>query len=178
MKNIALTILAGTALAGTAFAGPMASPKAPVIMEVPCFQAGEFVVRPFFDITIFNETGDHEGLGNDAYFGGGIAFDYYVTDRFAIGFEGSWIDTPSVIQGYVVNATYRITDPMSCFSVYLLGGGGVLTNGSTVGQAHLGGGAEYRFSEVLSAFADGRYSWADGGDLTFTKVRIGLGINL
>ena len=40
------------------------------------------------------------------------------------------------------------------------------------------GGVEYRFSETLSAFADGRYTWADGSDITFAKIRIGLGISL
>lgn len=179
MKNIALTIVAGSALAGTAFAGPMAPAKEPVapVMAAPCFQAGEFVVRPFFDTTIFDKTGSHV-LDDDTYYGGGLAVDYYVTDRFALGLEGSWIDTDSVIHGYNVNATYRLTDPMSCLSIYALGGGGVLTNGETVGSVHIGGGIEYRFTEVLSAFADGRYTWADGSDVTFAKIRIGLGISL
>ena len=81
--------------------------------------------------------------------GGGLALDYYLTDKIGIGLEGSWIDTPSVIHGYNVNLTYRLTCPTNCLSAYVLGGGGVYTNGETVGSAHLGGGVEYRFTDTL-----------------------------
>ena len=176
MKKIALVLMLS---AGAAVAGPYAAPKAPiknpVVPQPNCYLAGEVVVRPFFDITIFDKTGDHS-WGDDTFYGGGLAVDYYVTDRFGVGLEGSWIDTPSVIHGYNVNLTYRLTDPVHCFSAYVLGGGGVYTNGETVGAAHIGGGVEYRFNERWSAFADGRYSWLDGGDVTATKVRLGLGV--
>ncbi len=184
MKKTILTVVAGAALGGTALAGtapvPAAcknpAPCAPCPTE-PCYLAGEIVARPFFNVTIFDDAGDHH-YGDDTFYGGGLALDYFVTDKLAVGIEGSWIDTPSVVHGYNVNLTYRVTCPKNCLSLYVLGGGGVYTNGDTVGSAHIGGGAEYRFTDNLSVFADGRYAWLDGGDITLTTVRIGLGVSL
>ena len=181
MKNIVLNVAAlAVCGAGFAVAGPVGAPVEPKnpIMTVPnCYQAGELVVKPFFNITIFDDVGDHS-FDDDTFYGGGLAVDYRYTDRFAVGLEGSWIDTPSVIHNYNVNLTYRLTDPASCLSLYALGGGGVFTNGSTEGAAHIGGGVEYRLSDTFGVFADGRYTWIDGGDTTATVVRIGVSLNL
>lgn len=146
----------------------------------PCYQAGELVAKPFFGITLVDSVDGYNSnySGNDTFYGGGLALDYYLTDRFAIGLEGSWIDTPSVVHGYSVNLTYRLTCPSNCLSVYVLGGGGVFTNGETVGSAHIGGGAEYRFTDNIGLFADARYTWLDGGDITLTQIRTGLSIKL
>ena len=179
MKKIAYSLTASLILgSGVAFAGPAPAPKNPVMPEAaPCYMAGEVVVKPFFNVVIFDDLGDRH-YDDDTFYGGGLAVDYYITDKIAIGLEGSWIDTDSVVHGYNVNLTYRLTCPTNCLSAYIIGGGGVYTNGETVGAAHIGGGVEYRFTDTLSAFADGRYSWLDGGDVTLTSVRIGLGVKL
>ena len=170
--------MAGVTLgAGTAFAGTMAAPvmdKNPVLAPENCYQAGELVVKPFFNVTIFDKVGDHGDWGRDDYYGGGLALDYFLTDRIGLGLEGSWIDTPSVLQNYNVNLTYRLTDPANCLSLYGLVGGGVFANGSAVGAFHVGGGVEYRFTHNMGAFVDGRYTWIDGGDVTAAVIRAGL----
>jgi hypothetical protein len=176
---IALTFALGLGTAG-AFAGeemmgsknPIA-PKNPIVPAAPCYSAGEWVLKPFFDITII-DSADEGHYSGDTLYGGGLAVDYFFTEMLGIGLDGYWIDSHSVVHSYNINLTARTTVLTDCLSAYAIGGGGVFTNGSTVGSAHIGGGLEYRFSPVCGVFADARYKWLDGGDTTLTSVRIGM----
>ncbi len=150
----------------------MAAPKNPVAPPAPCFSAGELVIKPFFDITLIDDAPSGH-YSDDTLYGGGLAVDYFFTENLGIGADGYWLDEPSVVHSYNLNLTAR-TEIADCLAVYAIGGGGVFTNGETVGSAHIGGGLEYRLSESMGIFADGRYKWLDGGDITLTSVRIGL----
>ena len=150
----------------------MAAPKNPVIPPPPCYAAGELVLKPFFDITVIDK--DPEGhYGDDTLYGGGLAVDYFFTEHLGIGIDGTWVDAGSVVHSYNLNLTARTSVLTDCLSVYAIGGGGVFTNGSTYGSAHIGGGVEYRFTNTFGVFADGAYKWLDGGDITLTSVRLG-----
>jgi len=173
---LALTLAFGLTGAGALAGTPMATTdsKNPVIPPpAPCYSAGELVVKPFYDITII-DSAPYGHYKDDTLYGGGLAVDYFFTECLGLGVEGYWIDDSSVVHSYNVNLTARTTLGSDCLSVYAIGGGGVFTNGSTVGSAHIGGGLEYRFTDTMGVFADGRYKWLDGGDITLTSVRIGL----
>ena len=133
------------------------------------------MIKPFFDITVIDSAPDGH-YSDDTLYGGGLAVDYFFTETLGIGVDGYWLDEDSVVHSYNVNLTARTSVLTDCLSVYAIGGGGVFTNGSTVGSAHIGGGIEYRIWDGFGLFADGRYKWLDGGDITLTSVRIGASI--
>ena len=179
MKKQLLAVTFALSLSGVgAWAGEpvMAASKNPVVpVAPPCYSAGEFVLKPFFDITVIDK--DENGhYGDDTLYGGGLAVDYFFTEHLGIGMDGTWIDADSVVHSYNLNLTARTSVLTDCLSVYAIGGGGVFTNGSTYGSAHIGGGVEYRFTNTFGVFADGAYKWLDGGDITLTSVRIGASI--
>jgi hypothetical protein len=171
---LAITFALGMTSAGAWAGSPvMAAPKNPVLLPVaPCFAAGELVIKPFYDITLIDDAPKGH-YSDDTLYGGGLAVDYFFTENLGIGLDGYWLDDDSVIHSYNVNLTARTTVLTDCLAVYAIGGGGVFTNGSTVGSAHIGGGLEYRLSQSFGLFADARYKWLDGGDITLTSVRIG-----
>ena len=175
---LAVSFALGLTSAG-AWAGEpvMAAPKNPVVIPAPpCYAAGELVLKPFFDITVIDKDPEgHYGNG-DTLYGGGLAVDYFFTENLGIGLDGTWIDAGSVVHSYNLNLTARTPVLTDCLSVYAIGGGGVFTNGSTYGSAHIGGGVEYRFTNTFGVFADGAYKWLDGGDITLTSVRIGASL--
>jgi hypothetical protein len=171
---LAMTFALGLTSAGAWAGSPvMASSKNPVIpAAAPCFAAGELVIKPFYDITLINDA-PHGHYSDDTLYGGGLAVDYFFTENLGIGMDGYWLDDDSVIHSYNVNLTARTTVLTECLAVYGIVGGGVFTNGSTYGSFHAGGGLEYRLTESFGLFADARYKWLDGGDITLTSVRIG-----
>lgn len=171
---LAITFALGLTSAGV-WAGPSErhEPKNTTYIPDPCFRAGEFVVKPFYDITLIDDA-PHGHYSDDTLNGGGLAVDYFFTENLGIGVDGYWLDESSIVHSYNVNLTLRAPVLSDCLAVYAIGGGGVFTNGETVGSAHLGGGLEYRFNSCVGVFADGRYKWLDGGDVTLTSVRVGL----
>ena len=173
---LALTMALGLTSAGALAGTPVAlDSKNPIVVPEPCYKAGELVVKPFYDITLIDDA-PYGHYGDDTLYGGGLAVDYFFTECLGIGVEGYWVDDDSVLHSYNVNLTARTTLGSDCLSVYAIGGGGVWTNGETLGSAHIGGGLEYRFCDRFGVFADGRYKWLDGGDITLTSVRIGVSI--
>lgn len=170
---LAVTFALGLSSVGVMAGSPVVEPKNPVAPPaLPCYRPGEIVVKPFFDITLIDKS-PQGYYSDDTLYGGGLAVDYFFTENLGIGADGYWLDDDSVLHSYNVNLTAR-TELAECLSVYAIGGGGVFTNGSTYGSAHIGGGLEYRFTDNMGVFADGRYKWVDGGDITLTSVRIGL----
>ena len=169
-----MTFALGLTSAGAWAGSPvMAAPKNPVApAAAPCFAAGELVIKPFYDITLI-DTDKNSHYNDDELIGGGLAVDYFFTENLGIGVDGYWLDDDSVVHSYNVNLTARTSVISDCLAVYAIGGGGVFTNGETYGSAHVGGGLEYRFCESFGLFADARYKWLDGGDITLTSVRIG-----
>ncbi|MEO0447608.1 MAG: hypothetical protein AAF191_16160, partial [Verrucomicrobiota bacterium] len=75
---------------------------------------------------------------------------------------------------------YRRPLGYSCFAPYILGGGGVNTNGSSKGIYRAGGGIEYRMPNrnCSAIFADYIYNWTAGGDEgwnnDFSQARVGM----
>ena len=164
---------------GTAVAGPMGSPapsakgKTVEIEPLPptgcaCFEPCKLEVSAFYSYT----WSDADAL--DAESGGGVSFGYfynkYLGTRLtynAIGSKPHHDISASLVARYPIESI--------CLAPYALAGGGVLTNGSTGGSAHLGGGLEYKIESAncLGIFVEGRYTWEDDSD-GYTNVMTGL----
>jgi hypothetical protein len=171
--TIALGFTSAGAWAGEDSGGKAAIGKNPVTLPPSSlYNAGELVIKPFYDITLIDSGKEH--YKDDELYGGGLAVDYFFTKQLGIGVDGYWLDDSSVVHSYNVNLTARTTLLCDALSIYAIGGGGVFTNGDTLGSAHIGGGIEYRFCSSFGIFADGRYKWLDGGDVTLTSVRMGV----
>ena len=63
--------------------------------------------------------------------------------------------------------------PIDCLAPYVFVAGGVQADGETVGTIGTGGGLEYRVSEKLGIFGEGRYTWAEN-DGNNTQYRLGV----
>ena len=68
-------------------------------------------------------------------------------------------------------------DDCSPTAVYLLLGGGVLTDGQNYGVYGFGGGLEHRLSAGLGIFAEGRYNVIPEIEEDYAQFRTGIRIN-
>jgi len=69
-------------------------------------------------------------------------------------------------------ARYPLELGTLCIAPYILGGGGVQTDGTTVGSWFAGGGLEWRVTPRIGIFGEGRYIWAE--DTESANARLGL----
>ncbi len=104
----------------------------------------------------------------DEAIGGGISLAYFFTDRLGIETSYAAYDTePQVHHLSTVDLIYRLfINDNNCFSPYLLGGGGVLSNGDNLGLYRAGAGLEMRFegANCWGIFLDGTYNWINDTD--------------
>ncbi len=150
--------------------GPVA--PAPVDTGCDCFEAGEFTIDALAGYAF--EDGGAVGDG----WGGGVGFNYFLTEMFGAGLRYFAFDddfSGSVHHDISASAILRYPIPSLCIAPYVLGGGGVLANGSNDGTAHIGGGLEMRCPDLTctGVFVDGRYNWGkDNRD--YSSVNFGL----
>jgi len=115
--------------------------------------------------------------GSPAY-GGGISMSYFFTEKVGVDLSYAVFDTdPSEKHLVTLDLIYRLfVDDDSCFTPYVIAGGGVATNGTTEGVYRAGLGVEWRFERwnCLGVFADGTYNWI--GDDDGPVARLGLRI--
>ncbi len=172
MNKIALSLLAGFAVAGSAFAGHEVSHKDYKQMPEPepCFRAQELQLDLFGSYTNSIERSDH-GDG----FGGGLGVNYFFCKYVGIGASGNlykgeangaWNFDTSLI------ARLPIESGSFCIAPYILGGGDLTTDGTTVGGWHAGGGLEWRATHHLGIFAEGRYIWAEDRPAAMSRVGV------
>ncbi len=173
MKKILTTLLSLAAV--SSFAGDYGKAvidcKAPVIQ--PCYLAGELQVDLF-------GSANFDG-GNDEFYGGGIGVNYFITQYIGVGASWNLIDLDGVLghssdtelHDSSVDLILRLPlGEESCTAVYGLVGGGVLTNGDTLGTYNAGLGLEHRFSG-FGLFVEGRQTWIPEADADFTSLRLG-----
>ena len=178
MKVVTALAIIGMGI-GTAVAGPMGSPapaakgKTIEIVEMEpigcaCFEPCKLEVSAFYT----HAWSDHGAL--DGEDGGGISFGYFYNKFLgtrlsyaAIGSKPYHDTSASLVARYPIESI--------CLAPYALVGGGVLTNGSTGGTAHIGGGIEYKIeaANCLGVFVEGRYTWHDETD-GYSNLSTGL----
>lgn len=175
MKTIASSILVGAIAASSALAGDhtvshKAHKDVAAPAPIPCFKDQEFQLDVFGSFT--NGARDYN---YDDGFGGGIGANYFFMRYLGVGVDGNfydggvsgvWTSTASLIARYPIEGNV-------CFAPYAFGGGGVRTNGETIGTVHAGAGVEFRVTPRLGIFSDGRYTWGkDESDSITTRLGI------
>jgi len=162
MNKIAYSILAGAIAASSAIAGDHTvshkeSKGTVAPAPIPCFKDQEFQLDVFGSFT----NGAREYNYDDG-FGGGIGVNYFFMRNLGVGVDGNvydggvrgvWTSTASLIARFPIEGNV-------CFAPYVFGGGGVRSNGETVGTVHGGAGIEFRVTPRIGIFGDGRYTWA------------------
>lgn len=177
MKNITCSILVAAIAAiaaSTAFAGEQTvshKQSRQLTPTEPCFKDVEFQLDVFGSFT--NGARDYR---YDDGFGGGIGANYFFTRYLGVGVDGTvydggvhgvWSGSASLIARYPVDLGHL------CFAPYLFGGGGVRSDGQTVGTVHGGAGLEFRVTPRVGIFSDARYTWAENrSDAITTRVGI------
>lgn len=175
MKTIAYSILVGAIAASSAFAGERTvshkESKDTVSTAIPCFKDQEFQIDVFGSFT--NGARDYR---YDDGFGGGIGANYFFTRYLGVGVDGNvydggargvWSGSASLIARYPIDLGHV------CVAPYVFGGGGVRSDGHTLGTEHAGAGLEFRVTPRVGIFGDGRYTWAENRNDAIT-TRVGL----
>lgn len=168
MKVIALSAVASVALAGISFAGqPVVEKNYKPVVPTTCFDDRELQVDLFGS---FTSSGGVNGEG----FGGGLGVNYFFVRNFGIGVDGDlrgadgsavWETTGRLIARWPIDS--------ACIAPYVFAGGGLIADGTTVGSWHAGGGLEWRASQKVGIFGEGRYTWG-ANDNDAAQARVGV----
>jgi opacity protein-like surface antigen len=174
MKKITMPFIACLALATSAFAGQEIKESKAVAPE-PCFKDQELQIGAFGSYTSTTAANPHADG-----FGGGIEVNYFFMRYLGVGVDGNiyegdangvWDATGRLI------ARFPIDNGVGglCIAPYIFAGGGVLTDSILVGTWHVGGGLEYRATQQIGIFAEGRYTWGgEDGEFNAAQARVGV----
>ena len=151
--------------------------KAPVVIDpgCPCFD-GSIEVGTFFTAIFPAGGGDEHELDDSV--GGGISLAHWMNPNLGLDFSAAWYGNSSAVHNYTLDVVYRFVNRDACVAPYVLGGGGVHTNGSTVGLYRVGAGVDVRFDawSCAGVFADGIYTWTADSVQDYTVARVGVRI--
>jgi len=175
MKKLLLTTsIVALSLCG-AFAGDGKSYKeikTVVVPEPPCrFRDFEFQVDAFYT-HFFGSHGSvfHTGPG------GGFGLNFFFFRYFGIGYEASWFDSGGVAFHLPTGGNFFLRYPICSWNLapYIMAGGGAAWDGDVHGYGNVGGGLEYRFTDHIGIFVDGRYFYGNEDFGNVANVRAGM----
>jgi len=170
MKPIAIGFLASTLIAASAFAGApdVSKDKNPVAPEIPCFKDQEFQIDIFGTyLNLSNDQFHHDGRNSGRHGGGGgVGANYFFIRYLGVGIDGDVTSNRGGLWDFTgkLIARYPIEMGHFCIAPYAFAGGGLQTDGATVGAWMVGGGLEWRANPRLGIFAEGRYTWTGGSE--------------
>jgi hypothetical protein len=173
MKRLLLTAMVILATsAGISIAGDGKSFKETktVIETESCrFREMEFQIDGFYT-GFFGGKNTYFSTGS----GGGFGLNFFFARYFGIGYEGAWYSNDGVAQHLPIAGNFFIRYPICSWNLapYALVGGGGTWDGHGTGYGNVGGGLEYRFTNNVGIFADGRYFY--GGTGNVANLRAGL----
>ena len=174
MKKIT-TLFAVAMLASSVFAGPVSySSKGSKSVVAP---TPETCFGPGFDIGIYGSALiPNEERGNyDTGGGGGILAEYFFCNYVGVQASYTINSTANGLHTYSGDLVLRLPIESLCIAPYVIAGGGGDTDGSSLGQWHVGGGLDVRFrGSPLGIFADGQYFWHDNENRDYTMIRAGI----
>lgn len=158
-------VAASTALAGTEVK------KTVIPIEEPCkFRDTEFQIDAF-------GTGGFYRQGNPGW-GGGLGLNFFAWRYFGLGVEQMVVGNGNGTEwGTIGNGFLRYPICSINLAPYaMVGIGKLYGQGESTGIGHVGGGLEYRFTDNIGLFADGRWVYSpqlenSGGVLARTGVR-------
>jgi len=168
MKKLTLTFLASLAFVATSFAGQELKEYKPVVE--PCFKDTELQLDIFASYSGTTSGGSH-GDG----FGGGLGVNYFFTRNLGVAVSGNLYDG-DVNGVWNIDADLVLRFPIEgsiCIAPYIMAGGGLETNGSTTGTFNAGAGLEWRATQSIGIFGEGRYIWS-AADEDGVQARLGL----
>ena len=173
MKKLSLTILMAVAVIGSAFAGTETKTfKDKVVIEPTCkFRDMEFQVDTFYTGIIGSRNSTLQ-TGS----GGGIGLNFFFAKYFGIGWEGSLYSNRGTASWMPVNGNLFFRYPICSWHLapYVMVGGGAdfQRNRSSIGYGDVGAGLEYRITNNIGLFSDGRYYYGGSGNVA--NIRGGL----
>lgn len=202
MKLFIISVLGLTTLAATGYAGPVESSSSKEVQQSSYSAPSEEFYRDReFNLDLFglradtyNEYRQDRYLGVDHGYGGGIDANYMFTRYLGAGVEGYALDANAVIGQVSANLIFRYPIPNTRFAPYGYAGGGVLFNGSRVGNlvdngqspasvrknsdaegvGQFGAGFEVRITPHIGIINDYSYSLVNGPDNNFGMFRSGI----
>lgn len=155
-----------------AFAGTESkSFKEKVVLEtIDCrFRDTEFQIDAFY-------TGFMGGGGSTfkTGAGGGLGLNFFFARYFGIGYEASWYDNGGTVEHMPLNGNLFFRYPICAWNLapYVLVGGGIGWDGDMVTYGNVGAGLEYRVTNSVGLFVDGRYFYGETGNVA--NIRSGL----
>jgi hypothetical protein len=106
--------------------------------------------------------------------GGGFGINYFFARYFGIGYEASWYDNGGTAEHMPLNGNFFVRYPICSLNLapYVMVGGGAGWDGTVVGYGNVGGGLEYRVTDHIGLFVDGRYFYGGSGNVA--NLRSGL----
>lgn len=169
LSVIALGVI--TAAAGSSYD----KGKNPLVVDArcPCFfeglQVGFYGVGLWGPNSLGNEyinnpVSGAPAEGEDDALGLGVSLTYYFTDKIAVEYSYSWANSRSDRHMNTLDLLYRIPLGNTCWAPYVMGGGGLNSDGTTVGVFQAGAGIEYRLPNCVGVFVDYSHNWVAGGD--------------
>lgn len=175
-KYIVTGLAAVIAATSSAFAGTEVSSKKTVVpVEAPCvFRDQELQIDAYGQGT-FYDTG-RPGWG------GGLGLTYYFMRNLGVGVEQGVFGrndrgSSSYTEWNTLGNLY-LRFPICSWrlSPYIMAGGGAFygNSGSGRGAGVVGGGLEYRFTDNIGAFWDGRYVYSGESPHSAALSRVGL----
>ncbi len=173
MKKLLFTLLLAVAVAvPVTQAGTEAKSfkKEIVELETCRFRDTEFQIDVFGAFAANPQFRTHGETLNTGV-GGGGALNFFFARYFGIGLEGLWYGNGGAAEHMVIgNLFFRY--PICKWNVapYVMLGGGVGFDHETVGFGHVGGGMEYRITDHIGLFSDGRFVYGPSNTLGITRV--------
>ena len=161
---VALSLLDAFACDGKTFK----EVKTVVTPEPPCrFRDMEWQLDGFYS-QFFGGGGSYFKTGS----GGGFGVNFFFLRYFGVGYEAQWYDNDGTAQHLPVGGNLFFRYPICPWNLapyVLVGGGGTWDmNGRGYGKL----GVEYRFTDHIGVFVDGRYFY--GGTGNVGNLRAGM----
>ena len=170
MKKNAFAFIACLGVATSAFAGhEMATGKDYKNPVEPCFHDQEV------HLDVFGSYVNTQGGGLGDGFGGGLGVSCFFQRYLGVGVDANVASVSDTLWTFSASliARYPLELGSLCIAPYILGGGGVQTDGTTAGTVHAGGGLEWRATPSFGVYGEGRYTWAGSND---DNARVSLGV--
>ena len=174
MKKALLTIITIAALLPAAQAGDGKSfkeTKTVVTPETCRFRDMEFQIDGFYSGMV-GSSGSRFHTGS----GGGFGFNFFFCRYVGIGYEAQWYSNGGVAEHMPLGGNLIFRYPICAWNLapYVMVGGGGAWDGVGTGYGNVGGGIEYRFTDHIGVFVDGRYLYGGSGNVA--DVRSGIRI--
>jgi len=106
--------------------------------------------------------------------GGGIGVNFFFARYFGVGYEAAWYSNDGVAEHMPLGVNLILRYPICKWNLapYVMAGAGGAWDGEAKAYGNVGGGLEYRFTNNIGIFVDGRYFY--GGTGNVANMRSGL----